>query len=119
MNNIQTKCRDLESPEWENTKFINDNGKPTSITTKYLKPTRHIEWLPKLHIDDYNEPEWRYIPFGNNHVPWLTFRRGVFGNNWNGWEPVSATEENAVILQSTFEPVAIQVDGVWLITFKK
>ncbi len=99
--------------------FVKTNGIGLLIETSYPDPTQHFEWMPKLYPDDYKNPEWNYIHFGNNHVPWLTFRRGIYGNNWNGWSPVEATERNAVILQSSFEPVVTKTNGVWIITFKR
>lgn len=101
----------------------NKNGtiSPALMLTEveYQDPKQHFDWMPHLYPDDYNEPEWNYIKFGNNHVPWLTFRRGIYGNYWNGWKAAPATSINAVILQSSFEPVTIKTNGVWIITFKQ
>lgn len=112
-------CLGWEEKIWT---FTTNNGVAVVagfVQTNQPNPTQHFDWMPKLYPDDYNEPEWNYIRFGNNHVPWLTFRRGAFGNYWNGWLPLPATERNAVILQSSFEPVATKTNGVWIITFKR
>ena len=99
--------------------FRTTNGVTTVVETSYPDPMQHFDWMPKLFPDDYKNPEWNFNNFGNNHVPWITFRRGAYGNNWNGWLPGPATQLNSVILQSSFEPVAVKTNGVWIITFKR
>lgn len=112
-----------KSQDWEDCTITNKDGVVSPamrlVETEHQDPTVHFEWMPKLYPDDYHEPEWNCIKFGNNHVPWLTFRRGIYGNYWNGWEAAPATALNAVILQSSFEPVVTKTSGVWLITFKR
>lgn len=105
---------------WKETEVITTNGGDKLITREYQDPTNHFSWMSKQYgiaevggppyVDD---PEWHYINFGHNPVRWLTFRRGDFGAGWNWWQPEKTW------LQSTFEPIVIQTNGIWLITFKR